>query len=98
MSRVAQLDSIALDKELYGQFWSEFNAAFNTSEHKEEWELALNTVVFMCATRFLPHYGSSCTYGSIRTQWRGFSVQETHLVCRHCLGRVRVEEDHTYYF
>ena len=64
MSRVAQLDSIALDKELYGQFWSEFNAAFNTSEHKEEWELALNTVVFMCATRFLPHYGSSCTYGS----------------------------------
>ncbi|QHS74060.1 ubiquitin-protein ligase peroxin 2 [Saccharomyces paradoxus] len=64
MSRVAQLDSIALDKELYGQFWSEFNAAFDTNERKEEWELIVNSIVFMCATRFLPQFGSSCTYGS----------------------------------
>ncbi|EJS43191.1 pex2p [Saccharomyces arboricola H-6] len=64
MSRVAQLDSIALDKELYGQFWSEFNGAFNTDGYKEEWELVLKSVVFVCATRFLRQEGSSCTYGS----------------------------------
>ncbi|CAI4043431.1 hypothetical protein SKDZ_10G0100 [Saccharomyces kudriavzevii ZP591] len=64
MSRVAQLDSIALDKELYGQFWSEFNSAFSTDRHKEEWELVVNSLVFLCAARFLPQHGSSSTYGS----------------------------------
>ncbi|CAI4061495.1 hypothetical protein N7582_001910 [Saccharomyces uvarum] len=64
MSRVAQLDAIALDSELYGQFWSEFNAAVNTDGHKEEWELVVNSLVFVCATRFLSQHGSSYTYGS----------------------------------
>lgn len=62
MSRVAQLDSVALDSELHHQLWSEFQKAVAPVRCKDEWQLLLHALVYSLGTRSAGC--STTTYGS----------------------------------
>lgn len=63
MSRVAQLDSVALDLELDRIVWSRFQKQFQVTEHVEEWQFLVRSLVFLCGTRATGTVSTS-TYGS----------------------------------
>ncbi|AET39913.1 ubiquitin-protein ligase peroxin 2 Ecym_5136 [Eremothecium cymbalariae DBVPG len=62
MSRVAQLDSLALDSELHQSIWAEFQSEFKPIKYVDEWQLLLHTLVYHVST----HASASgvSTYGS----------------------------------
>lgn len=64
MSRVAQLDSSALDQEIHSLFWSEFTQNISPGKNKEEWQLALETLVFYFGSKYAPIDQGTTTYGS----------------------------------
>ncbi|CCK70279.1 ubiquitin-protein ligase peroxin 2 KNAG_0E00110 [Huiozyma naganishii CBS 8797] len=66
MLRVAHLDSNALDNELGAFFWANFKALLPlvNGEYVEEWKLALDTLVFLFATKYSRIFRCSTTYGS----------------------------------
>lgn len=64
MSRVAQLDSTALDQELHNLFRSELSQVLNIRQNKEEWNLVLDTLVFFFGSKYTGKIGGTTTYGS----------------------------------
>lgn len=64
MSRVAQLDSTALDQEIHNVFWADFQSNINTLKNKEEYKLLLDTLVFFCGSKFISRSKNTITYGS----------------------------------
>lgn len=64
MSRVAQLDSSALDEEVHSLFWSDFAQNVNPQSNREEWQLLLETLVFYFGSKSLSTGPQTTTYGS----------------------------------
>ncbi|QLQ78791.1 hypothetical protein HG537_0B01390 [Torulaspora globosa] len=62
MSRVAQLDSTALDQELHSLFRNELSQNLEIDKNEEEWNLILDTLVFFFGSRFIGK--QTRTYGS----------------------------------
>lgn len=63
MSRVAQLDSVALDQELDHIVWNRFQKQFQVTNYVEEWQFLVRSLVFLCGTRATGTVSAS-TYGS----------------------------------
>ncbi|CCF57364.1 hypothetical protein KAFR_0C03720 [Kazachstania africana CBS 2517] len=64
MFRTAQIDSNLLDNELYDILWSSVKENLDIANNKEEWELLLNTVIFLFVTKISNVGKVSTTYGS----------------------------------
>ncbi|AAS50677.1 ABL094Wp [Eremothecium gossypii ATCC 10895] len=62
MSRVAQLDSLALDSELHQGIWSEFQSQFKPVKYIDEWQLLLHTLIYHFSTH--TSVAGVSTYGS----------------------------------
>lgn len=64
MSRVAQLDSSALDQEINSLFWTDFTRNFAPQKNKEQWQLLVETLVFYFGSKSGPDNIQTTTYGS----------------------------------
>lgn len=64
MSRVAQLDSTALDQELHGLFRTELAQNLDIHANEQEWHLLLDTLVFFFGAKLATASGQTTTYGS----------------------------------
>ncbi|CCC69593.1 hypothetical protein NCAS_0D00120 [Naumovozyma castellii] len=63
-SRVAHLDSRSLDDELRKTFWKQLQSVFPDSRFEDELKVVLDTLIFVCASKYIPMNGSTSTYGS----------------------------------
>lgn len=64
MSRVAQLDSTALDQELHSLFRTELSQNLDIHKNEEEWHFILDTLLFLFGSRFNQKAQQTTTYGS----------------------------------
>lgn len=64
MLRVVQLDSDALDSELYEIIWSSIKGFFSVTQYKEECKLLSDTLIFYFASKYMAVEGATSTYGS----------------------------------
>lgn len=64
MSRVAQLDSTALDQEIHNLFWTDFQSNIDTLNNKDEYRLLLDTLIFFCGSKLISRTQDTTTYGS----------------------------------
>ncbi|QLL31278.1 hypothetical protein HG536_0B01400 [Torulaspora globosa] len=64
MSRVAQLDSTALDQELHSLFRTELSQNLDIHKNEEEWHFVLDTLVFFFGSKFFQKAHQTKTYGS----------------------------------
>lgn len=64
MSRVAQLDSQELSKEIHHLLWTEFEANLQPNKHKEELKFLIQTLVFYFGSKYSNRSHSTTTYAS----------------------------------